>query len=616
MEFIEGTPINVYCRENELDADRRLNLFLQVCEAVAYAHRQFIVHRDLKPSNILVTKNEQAKLLDFGIAKILEADTDAQTQTQNAPLTPAYSSPEQIKGETITTASDVFSLGAILYELLTEKSPYEIYGVGRMEILRGICENEPKPPSMSVSSKFKVQSSRSDSETSENDNQQTANIEQTTNPKSKIQNPKSLKGDLDNIVLKALRKEKERRYASVEQFAEDIESYLKGLPVKAHPQSFQYRASKFIKRNRWLVGFGAAAVLLIAVGVGVAVWQFYAAQQQRQIAEQRFNQVRKIANSLILDYHDEIAQLEGSTRLREKLVVDAVNYLDAISSENTDNPELLKESAIAYRKIGDVQGKPYHANLGKLNEALINYQKSVNLLEKAILLAPADITLKDELLKSYDALAQARNRLDIKHEPDAIIKKALTLGEQMSASDDNLERKILLLQMRITLGDAQGETLDKYDIYKQALAEADSLYQSNQNNIKLIKILDQLNQRFGTLLVWLGDAEKTKGNFEAANEYYRHSLDYHRKQLYYEEILIPLGFYGKTNRRQLADAHSNVAASLIRLDRPDEALKNAKTALTIIQNMRKNDADNRELILDEVVARINKQKNFHGARQT
>jgi tetratricopeptide (TPR) repeat protein len=164
--------------------------------------------------------------------------------------------------------------------------------------------------------------------------------------------------------------------------------------------------------------------------------------------------------------------------------------------------------------------------------------------------------------------------------------------------------------MRITLGDAQGETLDKYDIYKQALAEADALYQSNQNNAALIKILDQLNQRFGTLLIWLGEVEKTKGNSETAADYYRQSLDYHQKQLYYEEILIPLGFYGKTNRRQLADAYGNIAASLIKLERNDEALKNAETALTIIQTMRKNDADNRELILDEVVARINKQKIF------
>ena len=610
MEFIEGASINAYCRKNNLDTDRRLKLFLQVCDTVAYAHRQLIVHRDLKPSNILVTKNEQAKLLDFGIAKILETDMDAQTQTQNAPMTPAYSSPEQIKGETTTTASDIFSLGAILYELLTEKSPYEIYNVGRMEILRGICENEPKPPSAAVSSKFKAQSSKSGVETSENDNQQTVSIEHTTNTKPKIQNPKSLKGDLDNIVLKALRKEKERRYVSVEQFAEDSKFYLKGLPVKAHPQSFKYRASKFIKRNRWLVGIAAVSLLLITFGVSVAVWQFYAAQKQRQIAEQRFNQERKIANSLILDYHDEIAQLEGSTRVREKLVVDAVNYLDAISSENTDNAEFLKESAIAYRKIGDVQGKPYHANLGKLDEALSNYQKSVNLLEKAVSLTPSDIGLKDELLKSYDALAQARNRLDIKIEPDAVIRKALALGEQISASNDNLERKILLLQMRTTLGDAQGKTLDKYDIDKQALAEADLLYQSNQNNLALIKILDKLNQRFGTLLIWLGDAEITKGNPETAANYYRQSLNYHQKQLFYEEILISLGFYGKTNRRQLADAHSNVAASLTRLNCTDEALRNAETALTIILNMRKQDVDNRELILDEVVVRNNKQKIF------
>jgi len=281
-----------------------------------------------------------------------------------------------------------------------------------------------------------------------------------------------------------------------------------------------------------------------------------------------------------------------------------------LSSENTDNPELLKESAIAYRKIGDVQGKPYHANLGKLDEALINYQKSVKLLEKAILLAPSDIALKDELLKSYDALALARNRLDIKNEPDAIIKKALALGEEMTASDDNFDRKIFLLQMRTTLGDVQGKTLDKYDIYKQALVEANSLYQSNQSDVKLIKLLDQLNQRHGTLCLWLGIDEKTKGNTEAADEYFWQSLEYHRQQLYYEEILIPLGFYGKTNRRPLADAYNNVAASLIGLRRHDEALKNAETAVSLIQNIQKNDPDNRELILDEVVALNNKQKIF------
>jgi non-specific serine/threonine protein kinase/serine/threonine-protein kinase len=601
MEFIEGTPINVYCRENELDTEQRLNLFLQVCEAVAYAHRQLIVHRDLKPSNILVTKNEQAKLLDFGIAKILEADTDAQTQTQNAPLTPAYASPEQIKGETITTASDVFSLGAILYELLTEKSPHEIYGVGRMEILRGICETEPKPPSAAVGSKFKVQSSKRGAETSENNNQQNVSIQQTTNPKSKIQNPKSLKGDLDNIVLKALQKEKERRYNSVEQFADDIKNYLNGLPVKAHPQSFEYRAGKFIKRNRPAVSLAAIAVLLIVGGVCAALWQSFEVRRQQQIAERNFNQVRKIANSLIFDYHDEIAKLEGSTKLREKLVVDAVNYLDAVSSENAASPEFLKESAIAYRKIGDVEGKPYAANLGKLDEALLSYEKSVNLLEKSVSLAPADIALKDELLNSYNALAQALSRSGKKAEAEIIIRKAMAFCEEIPATDDNLDRQILFLRMRTTLGDVQSTLPPKYEIYKSALDAAESLYSSNQDNTELIRTIHNLTQRLGTLFLTLGNGAQKNGDTNTANDYYRQSLEYNRQELHYVEIFFARGGSGaKSDVRLLYAANANVAAVLFRLKGYDEALKNLDIADRYVQEALKNDPNNRESVLDKI----------------
>ncbi len=608
MEFIEGTPINVYCRENELDTEQRLNLFLQVCEAVAYAHRQLIVHRDLKPSNILVTKNEQAKLLDFGIAKILEADTDAQTQTQNAPLTPAYSSPEQIKGETITTASDVFSLGAILYELLTEKSPYEIYGVGRMEILRGICENEPKPPSMSVSSKFKVQSSKSDSETVENDNQQIANIEQTTNPKSKIQNPKSLRGDLDNIVLKALRKEKERRYASVEQFADDIKNYLNGLPVKAHPQSFEYRAAKFIKRNRLAVSLAAIAVVLIVGGVVAAVWQSFEARRHQQIAEQRFDQVRKIANSLIFDYHDEISKLEGTTKLREKLVVDAVNYLNAVSQEAGDNVELLKETAMAYRKIGDAQGRPYDANLGKLDEALISYQKSANLLEKAVSLAPADTALKDELLKSYDALAQAVSRSGDKPAAARIIEKAIALGEQIPAAEKSFEQTLFLLQMRVTLGDVGENTPKKLEVYQLALTDAKALYPSHEDDAALLRLLMKLNQRTGSALLWFGENEERKGNGETAHDYYRQALEHHRQALEYIKVFVSLNPHERTNRQRMYVGYSNVAEALIKVRDYDEALKNLEIAFDMNRASRKTDPNDREPMLEEVVLINNKQE--------
>lgn len=603
MEFIEGTPINVYCRENELDTEQRLNLFLQVCEAVAYAHRQLIVHRDLKPSNILVTKNGQAKLLDFGIAKILESDTDSQTQTQNAPLTPAYSSPEQIKGETITTASDVFSLGVILYGILTEKSPYEIYGVERMEILRGICEVEPKPPSVVLSPKSKAQSPKSGAETSENDNQQTVNIEQTTNPHSAFRTS-HLKGDLDNIVLKALRKEKERRYASVEQFADDIKNYLNGLPVKAHPQSFEYRAAKFIRRNRLAVSFAAIAVVLIVGGVVAALWQSFEARRHQQIAEQRFEQVRKIANSLIFDYHDEIAKLEGTTKLREKLVADGLNYLNAVSQEAGDDAELLKETAIAYRKIGDVQGRPYDANLGKLDEALISYQKSADLLENAVRLAPADTALKDESLKSYDALAQAVSRSGDKPAGARIIEKAIALGKQIPAAEKSFEQTLFLLQMRVTLGDVGENTPKKLEVYQRALTDAEALYPSHENDAALLRLLMKLNQRTGTALLWFGENGQRKENPEAD----RQALEHHRRALEFIKIYVSLNPDEKTNRRRMFVGYINVAEALISLRDYDEALKNLEIPSDMNRAARKTDPNDLEPMMDELVLIKNKQE--------
>lgn len=598
MEFIEGTPVNVYCRERNLDADQKLNLFLQICEAVAYAHRQLIVHRDLKPSNILVTKNGQIKLLDFGIAKILEADADAQTQTQNAPLTPAYSSPEQIKGETITTASDVFSLGAILYELLTERSPYEIYGVGRMEILRGICEIEPKPPS-ALNAKCEVQNT-------DLKNNPATNGKRKRIPHSVLRTSHS--NDLDNIVLKALRKEKERRYDSVEQFAEDINSYLKGLPVKAHPQSFVYRAAKFIRRNRLAVSFAAIAVVLIAGGVVAALWQSFEARRQQQIAEQRFDQVRKIANSLIFDYHDEISKLEGTTRLREKLVIDGVNYLNAVSHEAADNVELLRETAIAYRKIGDAQGRPYDTNLGKLDEALISYQKSADLLEKAVSLAFADIALKDELLKSYDALAQAVSRSGDKPGAARIIEKAMALGEQIPAAEKSYEQTLFLLQMRVTLGDVGENTPKKLEVYQLALTDAEALYPSHRGDTALLRLLMKLNQRTGTALLWMGENEELKGNAETAHDFYRQAQERQRQALEYIKIFVSLNPDERTNPRRMFVGYNNVAEVLHKLRDYDEALKNLEIAFDMNRISRKADPDDREPMLEEIFLIKNKQE--------
>lgn len=599
MEYIEGISINKYSRANILDINRKLKLFLQVCEAVSYAHRQLIVHRDLKPSNILVTETEQVKLLDFGIAKILDSHSEAQTQTQNAPLTPAYSSPEQIRGESITTVSDVFSLGSVLYELLTGKSPHEFYGVSHSEVARGICELEPIRPS-TITLKSKT-----------DDN--AANLPQA----SSTFGGQELKGDLDNIIIKALRKEKEERYGSVEQFAEDIEFYLNGLPVKAHPQSFKYRASKFIKRNRWTVGLTVAALFLIAGGAVAAIWQSIVAnrqkqiaEQQKQIAERRFDQVRKIANSLIFDYHDEIAKLEGSTKLREKLVVDAVNYLNAISEENTDNPELLKEISLAYRKIGDVQGMPYDANLGKSDEAIKNYQNSISLLQKATALNPSDDSLKDELILSYKSLAYVEIRADNKEQARLDLSQALRICEALISSDENnLERKIIYFKLLLTLGGMQENFLSSLESYQKALDGLNDLYAAHPNNPQIINVLAGLHQRIGTTSRWIGEDEEEKNNLSAAKEFYTRAVEHGYQTLKYDAFAA-IARSKATNERQSVDCYTNLASSLNDAGQANEAMKKLQIAESIIRNLRTGDPDNQELVLDEIAVYNVKRKMF------
>jgi serine/threonine protein kinase len=262
MEYVKGEPIGVYCDANALSTIDRLNLFRKVCAAVTYAHQNLVIHRDLKPSNILVTSEGEPKLLDFGIAKLLSPEEELLTQTvagQRA-MTPEYASPEQVKGEKVMTTSDVYSLGVLLYELLTGQHPYRLKTRTPEEIARAITEQEPERPSTAVT---RGQAS----------------------PQSAIRNPKSLRGDLDNIVLMAMRKEPARRYSSVGQFSEDIRRHLEGLPVIARKDTFSYRASKFVQRHR--VGVAAALLILLSLlgGIVATVRQAHTARRERAKAE-------------------------------------------------------------------------------------------------------------------------------------------------------------------------------------------------------------------------------------------------------------------------------------------------------------------------------------------
>ncbi len=415
MEYVEGLPIDEYCTVKKLDLNQRLDLFRQVCSTVNFAHRNLIVHRDLKPSNILVNDEGIPKLLDFGISKILSAEFEqinSATVTRLGAMTPQYASPEQMQNKSVTTATDIYSLGVILYELLSGHRPFESKEADIKEIYRAVLETEPTPPSVVViqNSGFRIQDSESETVLIPNrTNRQT----RQTNPESRTLNPKSLSGDLDNIVLKALRKEPERRYSSAENFAEDLHRHQRGLPVTARPNTFSYRAEKFFRRNQFSVIAGILVLLAIIGGIAATLWQAKVAQAERSIAqierakaERRFGDVRKLANSYLFEVFPEIQDLEGSLKAREKIVSTALEYLDSLSKEAAGDTDLQLELAMAYEKIGDVQGALSIANLGDIKAGLESGDKARQMREAVLANNPADLKNKDLLARNYQTAAQ------------------------------------------------------------------------------------------------------------------------------------------------------------------------------------------------------------------
>ncbi len=388
MEYVEGERLDDYCRRCRPTLGGRLHLFRKICAAVAYAHQNLVVHRDLKPANIRVTSEGEPKLLDFGIAKLLDADTaapgNAPTLTLPGVMTPEYASPEQARGERITTASDVYSLGVILYELLTGQRPYRVGSRRTDEVARAICESVPERPSTLVA-------------------RGGAGVALSLPAGGR----RGLAGDLDNIVAMALRKEPERRYANVAQFSEDIRRHLEGLPVVARRDTVRYRAGKFVGRNKVGVVAVSLVVLALTTGLLVATWQARVARRQRDRAERRFTDVRRLSNALLFDIAPKMERLEGSVEARQALVQRAQEYLDSLASESGSDPALQTELAAAYVKVGELRGDPLRPNLGDFAGAVASYEKANGILRRLLARQPDD----PALLSSYGASLKDLSRV-------------------------------------------------------------------------------------------------------------------------------------------------------------------------------------------------------------
>jgi tetratricopeptide (TPR) repeat protein len=364
MDYVEGMPLDCYCERTKPDLRQRVHLVISILDALDYAHRRFLAHCDLKYSNVLVEDSGAVHLLDFGIAKLLNLSRygiENPMTRHFRPFTPEFASPEQLLGRPLTTATDVYTAGVLLYGLLAGEHPFEEVVMQPVTLLNHICSEDPEPPSRRVLRR-----------------------------KNPLQDSQELDADLDAITGKALRKDPDRRYRSAAEFRDDLQRYLDGLPVLARQGTIRYRISKFARRRTGLAVAVLALVAFAVAGTAGTVWEAARAARERSRAEARFKDVRRLANALLDSYHEKLKNFPGSTSAQQLLVTRSLGYLENLASKRGSNRDLAADIAGGYARLAAIQGSPYDDNLGQPNEALATLDKALALAKPAAVSLPGD----------------------------------------------------------------------------------------------------------------------------------------------------------------------------------------------------------------------------------